>query len=363
METVSFDEYAREVVRLQGRVPLSGSLEVTWRCNLRCVHCYMGAYRSEPELSLVEIRRVIDELVDAGCLRLLITGGEPLLRPDFREIYRYAVQKGLLLTLFTNGTLVDREIAAFLKDYPPVLCEVSLYGASSASYGRVCGCPEAFEKALAGVDLLRAAVPHLGVKSLALLENAEEMGLLEHLCAERGVDFSYDTDLFPRLDGNPEPFRHAFPPEEGVRRVLDSQLHREVWGKQRHDWEAAQGRVLKRADKVVVCVAGAWTFHIGPFGDLCLCMLLRDPSYSLRSGSFREGWETLIAELIERERAVRLACVACPDLKYCMPCAGRNRLETGSMECPAPVQCARARAVRKLTEEVGLLAGGQGGGH
>ncbi len=145
-----------------------------------------------------------------------------------------------------------------------------------------------------------------------------------------------------------------------MRRVLESRLHREVWDKQRHDWETGRGRILKRADKVVVCVAGSWTFHIGPFGDLCLCMLLREPSYSLRSGSFLEGWETLIAELIERDRLVRLACVACPDLKYCMPCAGRNFLETGSMECPAPLQCARARAVHRLTEEAESGSGGHG---
>ena len=152
METQDFEQYARERVERVGRVPLSGSLEITGRCNLRCAHCYMTAYREEAELETGEVKRVLDELADAGCIQLLITGGEPLLREDFREIWRHAKGKGFLLTLFTNAALVDGETAAFLADHPPVFCETTLYGASAETYGRVCGKPEAFDAALAGLD-------------------------------------------------------------------------------------------------------------------------------------------------------------------------------------------------------------------
>jgi len=345
METQDFEEYARRKTARSGRIPLSGSLEVTWRCNLSCVHCYMCAYRREPELSTAEIKRILDELADAGCLRLLITGGEPLLREDFRVLWRYAKSKGFLLTLFTNGTLVDSETAAFLSDLPPTLCEITLYGASAETYRRVCASGEAFQAALDGMDRLSRAGLRLNIKGMAFRENADDMEALQALCTDRGLEFSFDTDIFPRLDRDPEPFRHALPPEEGVRRVLGSELHRKVWREQAGDWRAAQAKPLSRAGKVVVCRAGKWSFHIGPFGDLCLCMLLRTPSFSLRNGPFLEGWNTVIRDLVELERSTPLTCMGCPDLKYCVPCAGRNLLETGSVETAAPAQCRRSHTV------------------
>jgi MoaA/NifB/PqqE/SkfB family radical SAM enzyme len=350
IETQDLDDYVRERVSRDGRIPLAGSLELTWRCNLACVHCYMVDYRGEPELETREVRRILDELAEAGCLQLLITGGEPILRPDFREIWRYAKEKGLVLTLFTNATLVDDETAAFLGDLPPVACEVSLYGASRETYGRACGVPEAFDAALAGLDRLRRALPHVGVKTMAFRENGDDVEALAALCEERGVEFHFDTDVFPRLDRNPEPLGHAFPPEEGVRRVMASELHQRVWGNQAETWDGAKAKPLKRGSKVVVCRAGESSFLIGPYGDLCLCTLLRDPSFSLRKGGFMTGWTTTIPDLLERERSTPIACADCPDLKHCVPCAGRNYLETGSCEREAPVQCQRAHAVSVLLE-------------
>lgn len=350
METQDFEQYAKERVDRIGRVPLSGSIEVTGRCNLRCAHCYMTGYRDEAELRTHEILRVLDELADAGCVQLLITGGEPLLREDFREIWRHAKKKGFLLTLFTNAALADAETAAFLADHPPVFCETTLYGASPETYGRVCGNPSAFDAVLAGLDRLREALPKVGAKGMILRENAGDIGAMTELCEKRGLEFYFDTDIFPRLDGDTEPLGHAFEPEEGARMVLESDIHRRTWKKQAEDWNETKGAPLKRNGKVVVCRAGEYSFHIGPYGDLCLCMLLREPSYSLRLGDFRTGWETVILELLERERRTPAACSNCPDLKYCVPCAGRNLLETGSPERLAPLLCARAHAVRDFLE-------------
>ena len=355
IETQDFEDYARERTERDGRPPLSGSLELTWRCNLACVQCYMTDYGSEPELGTGEVLRILDELADAGCLRLLLTGGEPLLREDFRAIWRHAKRKGLVLTLFTNATLVDDDTAAFLRDFPPVLCEVSLYGASPRTYERVCGNGGAFGAAVAGLDRLVAALPHVGVKTVAIRQNAHDVEALAALCAERGVEFNFDTDIFPRLDGNAEPLRHAFDPDEGVRRVLGSQLHHRAWRAQAENWEATSERALARQGKVVVCRAGTWGFHIGPYGDLCLCTLLREPSFSLRQGAFMTGWTTVIRDLLELERVTPDPCRECADLAYCVPCAGRNYLETGSLECQAPVMCRRSHAIAELFRS-GVLA-------
>src|SRR5574340_1243302 len=99
----------------KNRVPVSGALELTKRCNLRCAHCYIGSLRtcssgSRPEMEMEKVLSLIDEICDAGCLSLLITGGEPLLRPDFGRVYTRARENGMMVTVFTNGTLIDKEI-------------------------------------------------------------------------------------------------------------------------------------------------------------------------------------------------------------------------------------------------------------
>ena len=105
------------------RFPLSGSLELTFRCNLRCAHCYAACGHEgipqQAELSYAEILNIIDQIAEAGCLWLLLTGGEPLIRPDFVDIYAYAKRKGFLITLFTNATLITPEIVDILVDLPP----------------------------------------------------------------------------------------------------------------------------------------------------------------------------------------------------------------------------------------------------
>src|SRR5687768_13165446 len=114
------------------RIPIEGTVETTFRCNLRCAHCYVneavGDFATrDRELSLERLKELIDEIVAAGTLFVLFTGGEILVRPDFPELYEYAVKKGLLVTVFTNGTLVTDRIADLFAEYRPDTIEISLY--------------------------------------------------------------------------------------------------------------------------------------------------------------------------------------------------------------------------------------------
>ena len=100
---------------VEKRIPVSGSIELTYRCNLRCIHCYLDRRSNlestiARELTTQQIIAIIDQISDAGCLFLLLTGGEPLSRNDFPEIYRHAKKRGMILTVFTNGTLITDTI-------------------------------------------------------------------------------------------------------------------------------------------------------------------------------------------------------------------------------------------------------------
>jgi MoaA/NifB/PqqE/SkfB family radical SAM enzyme len=169
-------------------------LEPTFRCNLRCVHCYVNkpagsAEEKARELTTARLIQVIDEIADAGCLNLLLTGGEVLLRPDFEELYRHALRRGMLVTVYTNGTLVTDRIADLFDRHRPLLVEISLYGMTRATYERVTGVPGSFDRCLDGIRrLVERGVP-LKLKTMALSWNAHEVADMQAFAAELGVGF------------------------------------------------------------------------------------------------------------------------------------------------------------------------------
>jgi hypothetical protein len=147
---ITVSEVGDEILMQLGtrRYPLGGSLEVTERCNLACLHCFINQPAGNRdaaagELTLPQVRNVLDQMAGAGCLFLLITGGEALLRPDFREIWSYAKRKGMLVSLFTNGTLVTPRIADFLAEWRPGAVEISC-GATQDTYERVTQVPGSY---------------------------------------------------------------------------------------------------------------------------------------------------------------------------------------------------------------------------
>ena len=150
---VSITHFAERLNReiLAKRIPLTGSIELTHRCNLRCVHCYCNLPAGERkamsrELTTEEVLDIYDQIAEAGCLWLLITGGEPLLRKDFREALAGAKQRGFILTLFTNGTLITPETADFLTEWRPYSIEITLYGATRETYEKITGVPALLRK-------------------------------------------------------------------------------------------------------------------------------------------------------------------------------------------------------------------------
>lgn len=136
IEAEDYYAFRKRVLAIAARekCPVDASFAITHRCNLKCVHCYIPDHNNSDELTLDELQGILDQIVDAGALLLWITGGEPLIREDFPEIYVYARKKGLIITLFTNGTLISDDIVDLLKRWPPRIVEISLYGGSEATY-------------------------------------------------------------------------------------------------------------------------------------------------------------------------------------------------------------------------------------
>ena len=182
------------------RIPISGSLALTHRCNLGCMHCYAREKQPDAvgaEMGTGQWLEIISDIKDAGCLYLLLTGGEPLLRGDFSEIYTFAKRSGFLVTLFTNGTLVTAEIATLLRQLPPRLVEICLYGASAKTHDRVTGVPGSFARARQGIETLIGQGIHVGLKSVLMTLNLDEFPAIEDLAKATGLNSGSTRRSFP----------------------------------------------------------------------------------------------------------------------------------------------------------------------
>jgi radical SAM protein with 4Fe4S-binding SPASM domain len=318
------------------------------RCNLRCQHCYIPGERrlsrTEQELSLGEIQRIMDEITDAGCLWLLLTGGEPLLRRDFLDIYIYAKRKGLLLTLFTNGTLITTRIADYLAEWRPFKVEITLYGATQETYERVTGVAGSYARCRSGIDLLLERKLPLSLKTVVMTINHTELDQMKALAASLGVEFRFDPILNPALDGSARPTYLRLTPEEVVAIEKADPGRASRWPDKFRNNLIIQGSERR----MYLCSAGRQGFHIDASGRLCLCLSARQPAYDLRCGSFQEGWGQFLTQFFDRLYSEGFECLGCELRRVCAQCPALAVLEFGDVEKRVEYLC----QVAKLRKEV-----------
>lgn len=319
------------------RVPYYGSLALTHRCNLHCVHCYIrsqgGDHDAPRELDTLQWKRIIDEAGEAGCLNLVLTGGEPLLREDFADIYAHAKRKGFLVTVFTNGTLIDGETLALFRDLPPRLVDVSLYGASEATCGRVTGTPGSLDRALAAIDAMLAQGTRVALKSVMMTLNESEFGALEALARGRNIRFRWDAAIFPAFSGDRSPLGLRVSPERAV--DLETSVPGVISG-----WREYLDRLgaAPIQGSIYSCGAGLTTFHVDPFGVLHPCVMARAPRYPLATGRFADGWGEM-AHVRDLQAPAAFRCRDCRMKLACGYCPGFFAAENGSEDIPSDYLC------------------------
>jgi len=346
MDARSYGEFSRSVHGHSSgqRVPLSVSIEVTRRCPLDCLHCYNNLAMADQEarsreLNKEEHYRLLDELADLGCLWLLYTGGEIFARKDFLEIYTYAKQKGFLITLFTNGTLITERVADYLQSWPPFAIEITLYGRTKETYEALTGIEGSYERCLRGVALLRDRGLPLKLKTVPTTVNKHEIvAMKDFVEQELHLEFKFDSLINPRIDCSQSPLAVRLSPEEVV--LLD--LH---WPKIAAEHREAAQRDLKlsspsgQGDTVYSCGGGINSFAVDPYGNMSICVLSHQDTYDIRSGSVKEGWELFLRKVRARQRTRISKCVKCRIRSLCSMCPANGELENGDSESPVDFLC------------------------
>ena len=366
MDQLSYGTFSADLHQRESgeRMPLQVSIEVTRRCPLECQHCYnnlpMGdqAARSR-EMTTEEHFRVLDELVDMGCFWLLYTGGEIFARKDFLEIYTYAKQKGFLITLFTNGTLINEKIADYLVEWPPFAIEITLYGRTKETYEALTQIPGSYERCLRGIKLLKGRGLPLKLKTVATSINKHEIFAMKQFAEEDlGVEFKFDGQINPRIDCSQSPLAVRLTPEDLVALDLHSPKRVTEYRKlMQHDLEGPPP--LAQDSTVYFCGGGVNGFAINALGEMSICLISQQETFDIRTGGPQAGVGGFTAQSANTQTHAGHEVRRVPDSVALrdVPCQRRDgKRQPGescrvSMQCSAPPsdgsgnRCPKARTV------------------
>jgi radical SAM protein with 4Fe4S-binding SPASM domain len=346
LQQLSYGTFSADLHQRQAgeRAPLQVSIEVTRRCPLECLHCYnnlamddMEARRRE--LSKEEHFRILDELVEIGCFWLLYTGGEIFARKDFLEIYTYAKKKGFLITLFTNGTIINERIADHLAEWPPFAIEITLYGRTRETYEALTAIPGSYDRCLRGIRLLKERGLPLKLKTVATSVNKHEVVAMQQFAEEElGVEFKFDGQINPRIDCSHSPLAVRLAPEDVV--ALDfhaPKLASEYRRLAERDLQSPP--ISEHSNSMYICGGGMSSFAINAYGEVGICVISQQETFSVREAGVKAVWEGALLKLRTRQRTRVTKCIDCRIHSLCGMCPANGELENGDRESPVEFLC------------------------
>ncbi|MCX5657992.1 MAG: radical SAM protein, partial [Candidatus Omnitrophica bacterium] len=344
---------------------VSFNLEITARCNNNCRHCYINLPTQDKkaksqELTFKEIKNIIDQAVDLGALWCLITGGEPFLREDFSDIYLYLKRKGLLVSVFTNATLINDKHINLFKKYPPRDIEITVYGVTKETYERVSRRPGSFEAFMRGLNLLLRNGIRVRFKAMALNSNVAELPEIVQFCRARTKDyFRFDPLLHLRFDGDTKRNKVIKSERLSPRKIVEVEQNdpeRSVALNKNCDKLINKELAHTNCDHLFHCGTGNGNFTVSYDGLFRLCSSLWHPEcvYDLKKGSLAEAYQVFalrVRNMRSNRREFLEKCRKCPIINLCLWCPAHSHLETSKLDSPVEYFCevahARAEAILK----------------
>ncbi len=330
---------------------------------MNCRHCYINLPAGDNdalsgELSVGEIADIAAQAVDMGAVWCLLTGGEPLLRQDFTEIYMMLKKKGLLVSVFTNAALLNEEHIRLFKKFPPRDIETTVYGVTKETYECVTRRPGSFGKFMTGLDLLIKNGIRIRLKTMAIRSNLHEQKRIADFCRARTKDFfRFDPQLHLRFDGDEK--RNAEIRSERLTPAEMIELEKSD--------EERFGALIKNCSLLINdkfghidcnhlfhCGAGNGSFNVSYDGRFRLCSSLwaDETTRDLRKVALKDAWEAVpkIRDMRSDKRSFLDSCRKCPIVNLCLWCPAHAHLETGELDGATPYFCelahARAAAIR-----------------
>ena len=320
-------------------IPLSVQLDLTYRCNERCVHCYLD-HDDHGEMTTPEIRSLLDQLAEAGVFFLTMSGGEILLRKDFFDILEYARALLFCVKLKTNAILIRERQADRIRSLGVDSIQISIYSHRPEIHDAITKVPGSLRRSVDAIRFLRAQGLKVIIANVLMLQNIHDYPGVKALAADLGVEFTIDPTITPRMDGD--------------RSILSLNINQASLRQVFRD-EALVGNVEefcappKQADEddldVLPCSAGHSACYVSPYGDVYPCVQFPLPSGNVRRAPFLDIWRH--SDQLNEVRSITArdlpSCSQCVHLAGCSRCPGLAYME-GNMRGPSSQDCEKSFA-------------------
>lgn len=346
------------------KIPISATFELSPVCNFSCRMCYVRKTPQEVAcsprgiLSLQDWRAIAKELLEEGTLSILLTGGEPLLWPDFWTLYEELIDMGFQVSVNTNGSLIDEEALLRFRRRPPQRINITLYGAGDETYHRLCGVRGVFSRVDRAIRQLKELDIPVRINCSLTPQNADDLDWIVSYAREVDTVLSVATYMFPpiRRDPGSTGRNERFTPEESAEYLMrflrlnrGEARYRRYLQDIRNDCAEPPGLdegCYDPADGKVRCRAGKASFWITWDGWLTPCGMMPEPKVELRGRSFHEAWMELVA--VTAELRLSKVCEGCPNQTICHSCAALAYAETGSFSGIPTYMCRAAQQMRLI---------------
>jgi AdoMet-dependent heme synthase len=320
-------------------VPLSVHMDITWRCNERCVHCYLD-HDVKGEMSTDEIKGVLRQLAESGTFFLSISGGEPLLRRDCFEILEYARALQFNVKLKTNAVMIGPKEAERIQQLGIEQIQISIYSNRPEIHDAITKLPGSLRRSLDAIRRLKAQGLKVSITNVLMQQNFSDTKAVRQLAKELGVAFVIDPTITPKLNGD----RSIM--DLGLSRdALEEVFHTEEFVGNVDEFCAPDSTVDDNVLDGYSCSAGHTLCYVSPFGDVYPCVQFPMPCGNLRTQSFRDIWwgSKALTELRSIHVRDLPTCSQCSHSSYCSRCPGLAYME-GNMRGPSSSDCAKSEA-------------------
>ena len=334
------------------RIALRGSVDLTYRCNNNCRHCWLRIPAHSPErekeLCFDEIRRIVDDARKMGCREWGISGGEPMLRQDFAEIFDYVTARSAVYSINTNGTLITPAIAKLMKRKGSKM--VAIYGATAEVNDHITRTPSSFESAMQGMAYLKEAGAGFVIQIIPMKDNYHQLEEMKTLAESLSRHWRIGaTWLYLSTCNDPEKNKEIIGQRLDAAELI--RLDRPDMSDEGvpDDKSSCDSSYQFTDDRLLAaCIATRRDFHIDPYGHMSFCCFVKDPAlrYDLRTGSFSQCWETFIPTLTACVRGGSEYienCGSCAFRKDCRWCPVYAYLEHGRYSARVSYLCQWAK--------------------
>ena len=320
-------------------VPFSVQLDVTYRCNERCVHCYLD-HEDHGEMTLQEIKFLLDQLADAGVFFLTLSGGEVMMRMDFFEILEYARSLMFCVKIKTNAFMIREKHADRMRELGVQDIQISIYSHRPQVHDAITKLPGSLKRSVAAIRFLKSRGLNVVVANVLMTQNMNDYAGVQGLARELGVKYTVDPTITPKMDGD----------RSILSLGISSVALKEVFHNPDLIGPIDEVCALPSADgetvlEQVPCSAGHSSCYVSPYGDVYPCVQFPLPSGNVRRQRFIDIWR--MSEQLSEVRTIRLrdlpTCSQCSHVGTCTRCPGLAYIE-GNMRGPSIQDCEKSFA-------------------